>query len=412
MKRKIALLAALPFAFASFAFAGCKEEAKAPEQVVLCDFEQFEPDFQLMRLQHEFGAVRVNTDEKYVKSGKTSAKLMPIGGYTSGAVPYAYIQTFSDRFDYDYRDFTKVKSFSMWMYNAQETTEVVKFGLIGEITSTTSCVKVPCIQYALESGWNKVVVYLEHDKLAFSLDVADVPGLYVEFENAGVRDIEEAPVFYMDDVALNTLETPVEIDDDYEFAKGEIADFEYDYQANMITYQNTKDTSMPNAYVVKAANEGLIAPSGEKILKVVTKGDKERSGWPSILIPQKILEASGFNQIPKEQWANYVFRFEVYTEVEDIDFKLYSILYAQKGSQGKQTIKTKAGEWVTHEVAFSTVGYFDSNTTEEKLQTATENILTAPAKWAINWGGYNDAEEKVFYLDNFRYVNITEEGAQ
>ena len=38
-------------------------------QVVLADFEEWAPDFQLLRLREEFGAIDVNTDTAFVKSG-------------------------------------------------------------------------------------------------------------------------------------------------------------------------------------------------------------------------------------------------------------------------------------------------------------------------------------------------------
>ena len=42
------------------------EQTEQPGQIVLYNFEQFEPDFQLMRLQNEFGAVNVNLDMNYI----------------------------------------------------------------------------------------------------------------------------------------------------------------------------------------------------------------------------------------------------------------------------------------------------------------------------------------------------------
>ena len=50
------------------------------------------------------------------------------------------------------------------------------------------------------------------------------------------------------------------------------------------------------------------------------------------------------------------------------------------------------GEWTTVEIPFGEVD---------------EDIFESPAEWMISWADYNDAEEKVFYLDNFRYERLS-----
>ena len=195
------------------------EQPVPTDDMVLYNFEQFEPDFQLMRLQNEFGAVNVNHEQTYVKSGKTSAKLQPIGGYASKSKPYFYLQTFSTRFGYDHSDFTKIESFSAWIYNAQEDARTVELGVIGEIVNTTTCTRVRCMDHLLQSGWNHVTVRLDHSELDLYLDIANVRGIYFGFDNAGTRFVEDAPIYYMDDVSLHVAETPFE-KRKYQFEEG------------------------------------------------------------------------------------------------------------------------------------------------------------------------------------------------
>ena len=81
----------------SFAFASCdksKDQKPEVEQIVLADFEKFEPDFQLIRLSKHFGAVNVNTDSTYVKSGTTSAKVQPLGHVPSKSQPMMFFPLF------------------------------------------------------------------------------------------------------------------------------------------------------------------------------------------------------------------------------------------------------------------------------------------------------------------------------
>ena len=397
MKKVLSLLTAVPLMLSAFAFVGCKEktEESGNKQVVLCDFERFEPDFQLMRLMNSFGAVNVNKDAQYVKSGETSAKLQPIGNYSTQTDPYAYIKTQSDRFKYDYTDFTWVNSISMWIYNTQETKQKMEVGLISIINNFNSVGKTACSTYELETGWNKVVVYPDYDKLSFTMDVTSVKGVYIGFKNAGVRDPEEGPVYYLDDVTLNMANEQIKIDTDYELEEGEVANFEYDYQAGMVSYTTPVDRIAPDVFVVDASSEGIGASDGAKILKVVAKKGK---GWPSVVIPQKIMEASGFAKIPENERANYVFRCDVYMASK---LQLYTTIYSSTGTcEAKQipNTATTTGKWMTMSIGFNNV-----ISTNEKHNA---RIFEKPGKWSVSWGGFDDEEEKVFYLDNFRYEKI------
>ncbi len=397
MKKVLSLLTAVPLMLSAFAFVGCKEktEESGNKQVVLCDFERFEPDFQLMRLMNSFGAVNVNKDAQYVKSGETSAKLQPIGNYSTQTDPYAYIKTQSDRFKYDYTDFTWVNSVSMWIYNTQETKQKMEVGLISIINNFNSVGKTACSTYELETGWNKVVVYPDYDKLSFTMDVTSVKGVYIGFKNAGVRDPEEGPVYYLDDVTLNMANEQIQIDTDYELDEGEVANFEYDYQAGMVSYTTPVDRIAPDVFVVDASSEGIGASDGAKILKVVAKKGK---GWPAVVIPQKIMEASGFAKIPENERANYVFRCDVYMASK---LQLYTTIYSSTGTcEAKQipNTATTTGKWMTMSIGFNNV-----ISTNEKHNA---RIFEKPGKWSVSWGGFDDEEEKVFYLDNFRYEKI------
>lgn len=398
MKKIISLLCAVSCLASGFIGVGCKEktvEEETKKQVVLCDFEKYEPDFQLMRLMNSFGAVNVNKDAQYVKSGETSAKLQPIGNYAKQTDPYAYIKTQSDRFNYDYTDFTWVNSVSMWVYNTQETKQKFEVGLISVINNFNSVGKTICSTYELETGWNKVVVYPDYDKLSFTMDVTKVQGVYFGFKNAGVRDPEEGPVYYMDDVILNMAQEQIPIDTDYELDKGEIANFEYSYQAGMVSYTTPADRIVPDVMVVDASSEGIGAGNGAKVLKVVAK---KGIGWPSIVIPQKIMEASGFADIPEKERENYAFRVDVYMVSK---LQLYTTIYSSTGTcEAKQIANTATttGKWLTMSIGFNKV-----ISTNEKHNA---RIFEKPGKWTVSWGGFDDEDEKVFYLDNFRFEKI------
>ena len=86
-----------------------KSESNDNKNVILADFEEWAPDFQLLKLREEFGAIDVNKDTQYVKSGKQSAKLY-VMGWEAGTDPYFFIPTYSELFQFDYTNFNSVDS--------------------------------------------------------------------------------------------------------------------------------------------------------------------------------------------------------------------------------------------------------------------------------------------------------------
>ena len=137
MKKLLSLILALVISATTFSLVGCAPSQQTPtdsKKIVLADFEQYKPDFQLMRIMNNFGAVNVNKDAQYVKSGTTSAKLQPLGGYAQSSQPFVYFPLESELFDYDYQDFTKYESVSMWVYNAESEIENMEVGLVAAIS--------------------------------------------------------------------------------------------------------------------------------------------------------------------------------------------------------------------------------------------------------------------------------------
>lgn len=199
---------------ASISMASCGNEvidsgnsqssSKPLDNVVnLYDFEQYAPDFELMRIGNFFGKVSVNTDANYVKSGLQSAKLQPLGSYaSSSSKPFMYFELSSEKFNYDYTDLNYLYSFTFWIYNTAEETKEMD---VGVVTSTENIQSIPlsgAMTYYPKNGWNKITYFLDIEEIYLPNKGTSVPGIYFEFENAKSRDIEDAPVYYIDDVSL------------------------------------------------------------------------------------------------------------------------------------------------------------------------------------------------------------------
>lgn len=401
MKKFLSLiLSGLVFA-GVLAATGCKpkDENKQDkyEEIVLADFERWAPDFQIMRLMGKFGAVDVNTDAKYVKSGKQSAKLSVLGGVVKKTSPYVYFPTASEYFGYDYSNFTGVQSVSAWLYNTKSSVETVEVGVISKVSSVEECEKIVGGVYSLNPGWNKIVYKPDLSLIGISADVTSIPGVYFGFESAGVSALADAPVFYIDDVTVKRESNPAPIADVIEFDPGEILDFEKDYQAYVVTPDITysSPSCSPDLSVVVAADYGITATSGEKCLRVVTHpGTNLYSAWPKFSITEKIIDKSGFKDIPKEEWANYRFAFDVYSEKAN-GFTFYPEFFTSSNVRYNFNFKVKAGNWVTVYEPF----------TEHGFSGWRDEHITSPGAWKIAWDEYS-GEDYVFYFDNFRYEKI------
>lgn len=222
MKRKfLAVLIAL-LAMCSLAFVACNKSNGADggndgqianeNRVVLADFEQWAPDFQIMRLMESFGAVDVNADENFVKSGKQSAKLYVTGSEVSADNPYIYLPTKSEYLGFDYTDFRKVETVTAQVYSCAEESITVEMGVVVAING----IKDKDVQraysktYTLSAGWNELVYTPDISYIATmaGFETFDgVKGVYFAFPKSGATIKADADIYYLDDVIINYGDT-------------------------------------------------------------------------------------------------------------------------------------------------------------------------------------------------------------
>lgn len=388
MKKLALFLIAAVMTISSLGLIGCGKKEEISQDVVLADFEQWAPDFQIMRPMNNFGAVSKNDTLDYVKSGSHSAKLQPMGGYSKMTVPYVYFNLVSEYFEYDYRDLTEYEYISLHIYNAQSVDKTMDVGLVTGIADINTTERLKGMSVTLKPGWNEVSYFPELSLINISYDVTNILGIYLEFENAGVREKKDAPVYYLDDIVLHKVKKPVEVEDIVTLSAGEICDFEKSYQKYILSTDVSNPKCVPTLSIVTAENEGIPAVSGSKVLKLVTRpGDSQNATWPKFTISEKIVRKSGYMKIPKEQWGEYVFRFEVYAVGRAITF--FPEFYSENGGNWTATnVVPKTGQWVTYEKSFS----------EFK-----EDVLANPGYIKVAWGEYPGTDELTFYFDNFRF---------
>lgn len=342
--------------FSVFAFTGCQREDLTPlneRDIILYDFEQWGPDFQLIRIFPGFGRVTVNTDMEYVKSGNQSARIDPIS-ITGNLKSTMLFITSSEVFDFDYSDFLYAEFVRMDVYNAQSENKTLKAGLVGKISNIISFDKVSEEIFDLKSGWN--TIYLPVDAFMIWLtsnDITNLQGIYLEFETyEAVKITDSTPRYYIDNIRIVKGNTPAQTEfspDILELGVNEIADFENSWQGLLVTSSYISE-------VVRASDYGLTAPSGNNVLRLMIPGTNDGT-WRTVLSLSETLMKLALDKLTPEQRENAYFCYDVYNNFGGI-INMVTIY-----SGGLQTTNnTVYGRWHTYEYKLSDIGWDGSGT--------------------------------------------------
>lgn len=421
----------LCFAFAltllcTAAFAvGCGDDkaddvgVEAVKTVEFRNFEQWGPDFQITRLLRSFGKVSRNTDKQYVHNGEYSMKIQPMGGYWYYSEPVMYFETISKRFNYDYSDFTKVDYVSMWIYNANDAEKTVTVGLVTDIVDYLTITSAQGTKFTLQPGqWQEVTYYVDFNAMNISTKVTSemmtaIKGIYLGFDNAKTENLDEAPVFYLDDVNIGYKDAENTVSDVLKFDAGEICDFEKIYQKYVFVpvTRNINAKCVSQLEVVRAADCGIEASSGNNVLKLTAKsGDTNQGTWPGFNLPASTLHASGITTVAEKDYENTYFAFDVYNAT-DTDFSFYMVFRQKdKGFKLTKIHKATAGEWTTFKISLAELGSVNSGDVFSGDYAANGRV-TDPEDLLISYGEFLGAEdgsqiEKIFYFDNFRIIRL------
>lgn len=404
MKKLISVLLA---AMAVFAMVGCDTgsttsstedslnensaiSSTSESLVTFLDFEEYNPDFQLFRGTTGFGKISQNSDMQYVKSGKYSAKIQPIG-FRGGESKF-YYPLMSTLHEFDYADLSQLEMISLAIYNTENENKTFKIGfgdnttIFGEHTFT------------MKPGWNNLAFFPEPDLLNISSNVYNVKGLAFRFENAGCYYLKDAPVYYMDDVKLkfNREKEPQNL---LKFDEGEIIDFEKDFHHYVYGISATNVDVMPEAEIVKASKEGIEASQGEKVLKVTYKPDPNIAGTVGIIqLPEKFVR-----EALKDITGNitsYAIKFDSYAATRTMT----SNCIATYGPDGSAPRWYTNGEWV-YETLDYTFAYGVWKTHTIPLFRAENGMIEIVVYlWKQ---GENEDKERIVYFDNFRIEKIS-----
>ena len=404
MKKLLSCLLAVVLSLCVFSAIGCDKKTDAgtdtatEKAIMLRDFEVYNPDFMSLQMSLNFGAIDVNTDERFVSSGKQSAKLRPYGGYNWGETPTVKIPFYSTVLNYNYKDLTKFASVTMKFYN-DETYDVNLYYNFDFNDGRTS----PQKRFVLKNGWNEVEMKIDHDVLSMFYDLGECKDIMLAFDNYAVENLEfaDAPTIYLDEVKLNFLLTeyvPAEIDfilDEYE-----VCSFEKAYQQYVM--KSSSNSGRVADLSVVSTDNGVLPTQGNKMLKAVfTNGN---GGYSRLSFTPKLFETVDFSRFADNP-DDYVFAVDGYnatSRVETIEMNYIwggiKEWYDSRLSWGVNmqavtwTLPTNA--WSTYKLPLSTVASWNTNPLKGGFYLTMIYINNG-----IENGG-------TFYFDNFRIEKI------
>lgn len=432
-KKIISLLMSVISTFAACAMASCdfsteKTKTEEPTNIVLNDFETFEEDFLTIRPLNNFGKININYDKEYVKFGKASAKIEASSGTFETPKPTMILPTYSTRFSYDYKDFSKTEKVSVWLYNAEEKELSVGLGLqIGKWVSGQWWDRVDRstpLYYELKSGWNYIEYVVDPTYLAYQgqANIKNIHGLFFEFEYCS--QFADVPVIYMDDLRLHLSKTEItgseyEIKADTQKGVWEIADFEDERQGMFLYMRNYSEgeTLRMNARVVNASKYNTTAKSGNNVLEL-TMHAGSGSGWPRATLSSKalakVIEKIGQDFV--EHPENYQISFDYYN-ASPVEHSL-SVVYENEAMTTTlnpwQNIKCAPYTWSTYTISITKInntlagavesGYLKEGYTADdlKCEKYPVNIVFSGSAFA----SANDTRDRYYLIDNIRIEKV------
>lgn len=394
---------------------GGDEEPQTPVRertVTLADFETWESGFQLIRVNQFFGQIRVNKDEQFVKSGKQSAQIHPMGSYRSGYTPIMFFPTYSEYFGFDHSDFSDAEKITFEFYNNEESPVNVAVGLVTSVTQIQVFEKTAVEYEPLQPGWNTVTYEVDVSALAINADATKIEGVYVAFENAGVIEESGAPDLYLDDVVLHRYAEKQEIRDLVDLGEFEYADFESDWQYYVLGKRATD--CAPDFQIVTASDytvgalpaEGeedtrqpLQATSGDQVLRFVTKqGSGDATFYPGIDFAKVMLQKSKFGSLTELEYGATTFSFDFYNNTPTTMLFGIDFYDAENRQRLEYTFYPEPYQWTTFSVNVKDL-YEDFKAKNKNKIGLFEN----PGRISIVWAEYSTGGDKEFFIDNMHF---------
>lgn len=417
MLKKIALFLAIITLFGCFAGCG-KTGSSTASYDSLYTFESYKTSIVQLKSFNQFGVIDLNTDANFVKEGKGSCKLQPLGEPESTKNPTVIFSTTSlsdSTYEFNYLDFSKYRSVSAWVYNDEDhevklnvllASSPVSFDrLTGDYATTTISEN-----YVLKpKQWNKVVYQINHAYLELFTDIHYIYGVCFEFENAGTRYASQADTIYVDDIRLEKLATPYQTVDAHIFECESnsndvimLANFEdycQKYYANWGGARWQERRPDIDVYNPMLGDYGTV-------LRVTTRFCPYNANRSSAFrVSGEIFRGLDLTSMADSTEYTYYIKFDVYNES--------NVEISVSGNFVHKSTEKVCKTWSSVTVAPKTWGTYSyklasatTSTTDEFGTVTKYRFADDPGDISIGWGQYEEGPRRVFYVDNIRLERV------
>ncbi len=381
MKKLLALLLCLMCCTPMLA---CADKTEAEDGLTLV--YDFETTYRPVGMGSGFGRINVNTDKNFVSGGNKSLKLNPMGKGT--VKPYMIMPFMGEPLTCNYTDATMLDEVRLKV-NAPYDMNMY----VGLYYSDKGELKSPSKTVELKTGWNDVVYTPDYSLIAISYNLKESIGLYLQFDQYAES---ETPDVYVDDVKVKLREEPVEYENLITLKRTadfiEICDFEKVYQSVAFTPKYNTSVPTPAVEVVNAADYGIEAPSGKKVLRieVYPKSDASTS-WTQMYMSDEVLKALDLSSLETEI-DNYEFRCDLYQK-QGKPLLLEVNAYTGKGAMDWAGVTSRQDEWVTMKKPLSTLNQ--------------KGFISSPGSFAFAWLDLKSGDDiGEYFIDNIRIEKI------
>lgn len=362
-------------------------------EVLLYDFEDYDRNFQLMKALAYFGAVNVNKDTQYVKSGNVSALIQPLGpqstaisanGWGLQQNTCLYIPFTAYAYDFDYTDCAKIQNISMHIYNAEETEINMYISLVFNKWADEMSQPVP---FTLAPGWNEVNYMPDHTALAINHNLQACYGMGLQFDKVDSRELKDAPKLYLDDISLTITEKAVKPEMVEVLDENGVCDFETISQKYIVKAEVYDKALEPELNIVTAKDYGITAPSGQKVLRAELKPVEfvDTSIYERIVFTEALSEAFDFENAEDGDR----FCFDIYNDSDEaMDIAVIFRLPKATITMGSH-LYVNPHQWTSYSISF------------DNLVDDTNDYRNDSGQIELHYGRF-EGKEKVLYIDNLR----------
>lgn len=399
LKKFIAVIMSTVLIFSAVALVGCGDSDKKDNGgesdarvFTYSDFEQWAPDFQLIRVGKYAGSISVNKNPEYAVGGKGQSCLFrPVGSYSNKSTAKFVFPTYSTLFSFDYRDFSDIQTITFQFYNAEEDEVKVSVGLTPKVESIDTSSSTESEWHVLApKTWTTVEYNVDQTALGFLYDVTMIEGFYVEFENLGSRDIEDAPYIYLDDIVFKRYIVTPPMGEGLKISGMEFLDFEDELQKQTIGCDGPSNCK-PEGKIVKASDYGIEATSGENVYSLTFKPGERNDGstWSWWTVSKVVTQSSILSKVTTEQARGLTLSIDLYNDTDEVQFLEFDFLYYEMATFN--SLELKPGQWMTFKFSMKPV-----------LEKYGEDFIKQGVI-RIVYPEYIGESDKRFFIDNIHF---------